>query len=169
MNAHKTRGLDPPPFCARMCSARKKLGWKKQGKRGRHHPLRQRRNEKRRPEKRVASGEHPGFVRCLSGFAFEVRSGCACSLAVGFAAVFYGEDQDGISEIVEADAVVADAETELWRLDVLEALDIAFAGGEITSHDMQDTERGGLVDSAEVGFGRVGPGDLPPHRYWPLL
>lgn len=72
-------------------------------------------------------------------------------LAVGFAAVFYGEDQDGISEIVEADAVVADAEAELWWFDVLESLDIAFAGGEITSHDMQDAERGGLVDSAEVG------------------
>jgi hypothetical protein len=86
---------------------------------------------------------------------------CQRRLAVGFAAVFYGEDQDGISEIVEAGAIVADAETELWRLDVLEALDIAFAGGEITSHDMQDAERGGLVDSAEVNFGRVGPGSCP--------
>jgi hypothetical protein len=54
-------------------------------------------------------------------------------LAVGFAAVFYGEDQDGIAEIVEAHAVVADAEAELWRLNVLEVLDIAYAGGEITS------------------------------------
>jgi|HubBroStandDraft_1064217.scaffolds.fasta_scaffold11940_4 hypothetical protein len=115
----------------------------------------------------------PVSIRALSGvcpaFAFKVRSGCFRSLAVGFAAVFYGENQDGISEIVEADAVVADAETKLWRLDVLEALDIAFAGGEITSHDMQDAERGGLVDSAEVGFGRIGPGDPLPHRYWPLL
>lgn len=75
------------------------------------------------------------------------------SLALGFA----------------ADAVIPDAETELWRFDILEALDIAFAGDEITSHDMQDAERGGLVDSAEVGFGWVGPGDLLPHRYWPLL
>ena len=69
------------------------------------------------------------------------------SLAVGFAAVFYGEDQDGVSEIVEADAVVAHAETELGRVDVLESLDIAFAGGKVTSHDMQDAARGGLVDS----------------------
>jgi len=59
-------------------------------------------------------------------------------LAVGFAAVFYGEDKDGIAEIVEAYAVVADAEAVLWRLNVLEVLDIAYAGGEITSHDMQD-------------------------------
>jgi hypothetical protein len=34
---------------------------------------------------------------------------------------------------------------------------------------MQDAERSRLVDSTEVGFGRVGPGDLLPHRYWPLL
>ena len=33
----------------------------------RHHPLRLRRNEKRRAEKHAASDEHPGFVRCLSG------------------------------------------------------------------------------------------------------
>jgi hypothetical protein len=131
--------------------------------------LRLRRNERRTAGKRAASGEHPGFVRCLSGFAFEVRSGCARSLAVGFAAVFYGEDQDGVSEIVEADAVVAHAETELGRFDVLESLDIAFAGGKVTSHDMQDAERGGLVDSAKVSFGWIGPGNLLPHRYWPLL
>jgi hypothetical protein len=58
-------------------------------------------------------------------------TGCPCrwhASAVGFAAVFYGEDQDGVSEIVKADAVVAGAEAELWRLDVLESFDIAFAG-----------------------------------------
>ena len=36
----------------------------------RHHPLRLRRNEKRTAGKHAASGEHPGFVRCLSGPAF---------------------------------------------------------------------------------------------------
>lgn len=76
--------------------------------------------------------------------------------------MFYGEDHDGVTEIVEADAVIADAEAELWRFDVLESLDIAFAGGEITSHDMQDAERGGLVDSAEVGLGLVGPAISSP-------
>ena len=40
----------------------------------RHHPLRLRRNEKRRAEKHAASGERPGFVRCLSGVAFGVCS-----------------------------------------------------------------------------------------------
>ena len=74
-------------------------------------------------------------------------------LAVGFAAVFYGEDKDGIAEIVEAYAVVADAEAELWRLNVLEVLDIAYAGGEITSHDMQFLRR--------VGGRLIAPWALP--------
>jgi hypothetical protein len=39
--------------------------------------------------------------------------------AVDFAAVADGEDEDGVTEIVEADAVVADAEAELGRLDIL--------------------------------------------------
>ncbi len=82
--------------------------------------------------------------------------------------MFYGEDQDGISEIVEANAVVAGAEAELRRLNVLELLDIAYARGEITSHDTQDAKRGGLVDSAKVGFGLLGLGDLPPRRHWPV-
>ena len=86
-------------------------------------------------------------------------------LAVGFAAVFYRDDEDGIAEIVKADAVVAAAKAELWRIDILKVLDIACAGGEIPGHDVQDAERGGLVDGAEVGFGLVGPGDFFPHRY----
>jgi hypothetical protein len=53
---------------------------------------------------------------------------CSTSLAVRFAAVFYGEDQDELAEIAEAHSVVADAETELGRLNVPEAPDVAFAG-----------------------------------------
>lgn len=41
-----------------------------------------------------------------------------------------GEDFDGISEVVKADAVVSDAETQLGRLNILEALYVAVAGGE---------------------------------------
>jgi hypothetical protein len=40
---------------------------------------------------------------------------------VGFAAVFHGRDAYGVSLVMEADAVVADAEAELGRLDALEA------------------------------------------------
>ena len=50
----------------------------------RHHPLRLRRNEKRTAGKHAASGEHPGFVRCLFGLASGIgskvvlaRSGCS--------------------------------------------------------------------------------------------
>ncbi len=128
-------------------------------------------------EKRAASGERPGFVRRLSGrcpgwcsgFVRPQFEGCQKRSAVGFAAVFDGEDHDGVNEIVEADAVVAGAETQFGRFDILEALDIAFACGEVTSHNMQNVERGSLIDSAKVSFGGVGPGDLLPHRYWPLL
>jgi hypothetical protein len=91
------------------------------------------------------------------------------ALPAGFAAVLYSEDHDGIAEIMKADAVVADAETEFGRLDILEALDIAFARGQRTSHNMQNAECSSLVNGAKVGFGLVSPGDLPPHRYWPLL
>jgi hypothetical protein len=42
----------------------------------------------------------------------------------------------------------------------LEAFDIAFARGEITSHNMQNADCCSLVDRAKVGFGVVGPGDL---------
>ena len=40
----------------------------------RHHPLRLRRNENRRAKKHAASGEHPVFVRYLSGVVFGVCS-----------------------------------------------------------------------------------------------
>ena len=40
-------------------------------------------------------------------------------LAVGFAAMLDGSDVDGIAVVVEAEAVVADAQAELRRLDVL--------------------------------------------------
>jgi len=53
--------------------------------------------------------------------------------AVGFAAVLDGQDEDGIAKIAEADAIVASPETKFRRLDVLEALDIAFAGREKAS------------------------------------
>ena len=53
-----------------------------------------------------------------------------CSrLAVGFAAVLDGGDVEGVFVVVEAEPVIADAQAELGRLGVLEALHIALAGG----------------------------------------
>jgi len=105
--------------------------------------------------------------RTLSGLVrdgFEVCSGSA----VDFAAVLDGEDEDGIAVVVEADAVVADAEAHLWRLNVLKALYVAFAGGEIAGDGVQNAQGCVLVDGAQVGLGRVSPGDLfLSHAYCP--
>jgi len=51
-----------------------------------------------------------------------------------------GEDKDRIAEIVEADAIVADAKANS-EVRHLEGVHIAFASGEVTSSDMQDAER----------------------------
>ena len=69
--------------------------------------------------------------------------------------MLYGEDEDGVSEVVEADAVVAGAEPELGRLDTLEPLHVAFAGGEIAGDGVEDAEGRNLVDGAEVGLALV--------------
>ena len=50
-------------------------------------------------------------------------------LAVGFAAVLDGGDLEGVAMIVEAEPVIADAQGEFGRLDVLKALHVALAGG----------------------------------------
>jgi len=39
----------------------------------------------------------------------------------------HGDDLDGVAQVMEADAVVPDTETEFRRFDVMEPLDIAFA------------------------------------------
>jgi hypothetical protein len=88
-------------------------------------------------------------------------------LSVGFAAVFYGENFDGIAGIVEADAVVADTEAELWRVDSLKTFYIAFAAGNHASHGVQDAESCGLLDGAELGLGPVVPDNFLKHGYWP--
>jgi hypothetical protein len=82
MNAHKPRALDPAPspFCVlpaiEKCEKEMGAGGavRKAKLGGRHHPLRLRRNERRGAEKHAASGERPGFVRCLSGLAFDLGS-----------------------------------------------------------------------------------------------
>ncbi len=47
--------------------------------------------------------------------------------------MFDGGDADGVFVFVEAHAVVADPQPELWRFDVLETLHVAFAGFQIAS------------------------------------
>ncbi len=64
---------------------------------------------------------------------------------------------------MEADAVVADAEAELRRFDILEALDVAFAGVQIEGQRVEDTEGGGLIDGAELSLGPVAPDNAFAH------
>jgi hypothetical protein len=47
--------------------------------------------------------------------------------SVGLAAVLDGQDADRAAVVVEAEAVVADAQPHLGRLDVLEALNLAYS------------------------------------------
>jgi hypothetical protein len=85
-----------------------------------------------------------------------------CS-TVSFTAVLDGEYEDGVSEILKAKTVVANAQAQFGRLNVLEALYIAFAGGEISGDDAQDMKGRGLVNGAEVGLGLLRPGYLLGH------
>ena len=68
--------------------------------------------------------------------------------AVDFAAVLDGEDEDGIAVVIEADAVVADAEAHFGRLDVLKTFYVAFTGDEIAGEGVQDAHRRRLIDGA---------------------
>jgi hypothetical protein len=72
--------------------------------------------------------------------------------AVGFAAVFDGCDADDAAVIMEADAVVADPQPELGRVDVLKALNVSLASVEVAGQRAEDTEGGGLVDGAELSL-----------------
>src|SRR6185437_7731563 len=78
--------------------------------------------------------------------------------AICFAAMFDGEDEDGVTVVVEADAVVANAQAQLGRLDILKSLHVAFTRGEIAGEGVQDVQRRRLIDCTQIGLGLVGPG-----------
>ena len=62
-----------------------------------------------------------------------------CSrLAVGFAAVLDGGDVEGVAVVVEAEPVIADAQSELGWLDVLDRAD----GGTWTGQIGGQADRG---------------------------
>jgi len=77
--------------------------------------------------------------------------------------MFYGENFYRLVEVAEADAVVADSETELWRLDVLESLDVAFAGSKHAGQSVENAQGCGLFDSAEIRLSAIAPHDLLLH------
>lgn len=77
--------------------------------------------------------------------------------------MFYREDFDGVVDVTEADTVVANAKTELRRINVLESLYVTFASGEKASQRVQNAHSSGLFDSAEVGLGSIAPHDFLRH------
>jgi hypothetical protein len=62
--------------------------------------------------------------------------------------VFHGGDANGVSLVMEADAVVADAE----------ALDVAFAGVQIAGQRVEDTEDGGHEIKSRLRSDRLSVG-----------
>ncbi len=98
-----------------------------------------------------------GAVSGIRSMAVRSRS------AVGFAAVFDGSDANGVFVFMEAHAVVADAEAELGRLDVLEMLDVALASVQIAGERMEDAESSGLIDGAELSLGLIFPDNVLAH------
>jgi hypothetical protein len=76
----------------------------------------------------------------------------ATALAIGFAAMLYGEDFEGVVPIVKAKPVVAEAQAELRRFDVLESLDIAFTASDESGERVQDAECCLPINSAELGL-----------------
>src|SRR5258708_18525077 len=110
----------------------------------------------------LKSARRPVRVRPLSGVC-SVLVRCWMRSAVGFAAVFHSSDANGISVVMEADAVVADAKAELGRLDVLETLDVALASVQIAGQRMEDAESSGLIDGAELSLGLVFPDNALAH------
>ena len=82
---------------------------------------------------------------------------------IGLAPVFYGKYFDSVAEIVKADAVIADPETELRRFDILQALHVAFSGSQKARQSVEDAEGSGLIDGAEVGPSLAKPNNLLCH------
>jgi len=77
--------------------------------------------------------------------------------------MFDREDFDCVFEIAEADAVVADAQTELWGIDVLESLNVALTSDNCASQTVEDTYRCPLFDGAEFSLGAIPPKDFLRH------
>ena len=103
--------------------------------------------------------ELPSNLGFLCGNLLKAK-GMVRALAVGFAAMANGDDFDGIGDVVKAEPVVADAEPELGRINALELMDIALAGGDDPGERVEGAEGGSLVNGAKLGLGSVVP-DYP--------
>ena len=73
------------------------------------------------------------------------------------------EDLDGVAEVAETDAVAAEADPELRRLDTLETADTAFFAEGESRQAMQQPQGDLPINRADVGLGLIGPPDLLCH------
>ena len=94
--------------------------------------------ETRKPRK-------PASVRHLSCLC-PVFVGHDFELPVSFFSVSNAEDLDPIAVIVEAEAVIAETQTVLRRIDIGEPFHIAFFGGEKARQAVQQIDGGLAVD-----------------------
>jgi len=46
--------------------------------------------------------------------------------------MLYGEYFNGVAEVIKTNAIVADAQAELWRFYILKTLDVSLASCKIT-------------------------------------
>jgi hypothetical protein len=74
-----------------------------------------------------------------------------------------GENLDRVAQVMEADAVIADSETEFRGFDVMKPLDIAFAASEDSGQSVKNAEGRSLINRAQVHFGPFAPNDLLRH------
>ncbi len=63
----------------------------------------------------------------------------------------YAEDLEPLAEVIEADAVVAEAEAHFERLDIDQAFDVAVAGENEIGQGFEQTQGSLAVDAVHVG------------------
>ena len=81
----------------------------------------------------------------------------AVQLTVGLATMKHPSNFDGISGRGKEEPVIGDAEPEF--VSPLKHLHVAFAGLREAVQGGKDTHGGGLVETADIGLGRLGPND----------
>jgi hypothetical protein len=78
--------------------------------------------------------------------------------------MFNRENLDGIAMIAKANAVRADAQAKLWRIDIFKSLYVALFGPQETRQSLKYPHRSFQIDSANLGFSPWGPSNLFCHR-----
>jgi hypothetical protein len=78
--------------------------------------------------------------------------------------MFDCEDEDGVAEVVETNAVVADAEAELGRLNILQPFHISFSRGRESIQPVKYPQRRRPIYGPQIVPGLIFPYDLSTHH-----